>query len=98
MVQTTVKVEKKTWKLLTDNDVSAVRVQNRGAYGVYIQATSTTAAPTSSDIGTHGEIWVQTLEGWTADRLLSELFPGVTNAKRLWAWSNYGADISVSYA
>lgn len=78
---TTIDLNTGDWQQLTTADVSAARVQNVGAYELFIQATAGTTPPTSST----GALTYLPGQGFDASSTLANLFPGVTGANRLWA-------------
>lgn len=82
------------WTELTDGDVTACRVDNQGGYDVILQATVGATAPTSSA----GSQLLSARKTLTADMLLSDLFPGVAGANRLWARSGCETSVEVSHA
>ncbi|MGD9918009.1 MAG: hypothetical protein AB7U46_08315 [Paenirhodobacter sp.] len=97
--QATIDIPRRTWTMVTQSLVSALRIQNCGPYDVLVMATPDATAPTSEDIGSHGEMQLARGEGWGADRDLSELFPGaITTTAHLWVYSSAGAGVSVSHA
>jgi hypothetical protein len=71
------------WFQITDNIVSALRVQNRiTGHSVLLQATTGTTAPTS----TVGAIELRSHQVWLADTPLSVAFPGViATGGHVWA-------------
>jgi len=83
------------WTLLTDSDVTELRVQNTDAVVVELQATAGTTEPSSRGgaltLGAGGIV--------LPDTTLANLFPGVTGAARIWALPRGGvATLSVSHA
>lgn len=78
---TSIKLDQGTWQQLTNADISAARVENVGAYRLFIQATAGTTPPTS-DLGA---LEYDPGQGFAADQTLAILFPGITGANRLWA-------------
>lgn len=68
-----------TWTQITDGDVTSITFQNRGSLEMEVIATPNTTAPAESAVGLiygggQGE----------ANRLLSDLFPGITAPRRVW--------------
>lgn len=103
MAQTvTISIPAKSWTLITTAAVAAARVQNVGPYGVWVTATTAAVAPSDANVGMIGEIYLQSMHGFSGDLTLSELFPGTIVASPytgyLWVWSNQAARISVSHA
>ena len=95
MANTDIVLPNNVWTLLTDGNVSALRVQNIGEDVIQIQATSGTTAPTSAA----GSIWLNPGEGQAADQTLVALFPGVASAARVWGRPlNAASKASVSHA
>lgn len=82
------------WTQLTDGDVSAIRVQNVGTGAIWIKARVGAGALTT--LG--GAICLDALMTIGADMSLSDLFPGVSGANRVYAWSESGGLASVSHA
>lgn len=82
------------WTPLTDADVTSITFQNRGSLSMEVIATPNATAPLASDVGViydggQGE----------ANRLLADLFPGVTAPRRLWARADSGTrQVFVSHA
>lgn len=68
------------WVMVTDANVSSVTFQNLTQGGMFISATNGLTAPTNDD----GAISYGSGQG-ERNVLLSDLFPGVTGANRLWA-------------
>lgn len=83
-----------TWTLLTNGDVTALRVQNLGSGAVYIKARVGTGA--LSSIG--GAICLDSMMAIGADQSLADLFPGVSGANRVYGYSDAGGVVSVSHA
>ena len=82
------------WTLLTDSDVTALRAQNRSPWTIILQATSGTSEPSS--VG--GGVALRGGEILLPDVPLSDLFPGVSSAARVWAYLDYyDAAVSVSH-
>lgn len=83
------------WTELTDseNATGVVTLQNRGRYEVRILATTDGTAPSaSSEAG-----WVYQKNEADA-RSLADMYPGLSTPVRLWAWSDNGGSVMVSYA
>ena len=98
MAHTTKTILPAQWTLLNESAVAAARIQNvMKVSGVWIQATASAVTPSAENVGTNGEVWLESMLGWSADRMLSELFPGVPGAAYLWAWSTTGGKVSISH-
>jgi hypothetical protein len=81
------------WEQITNADVTEITFQNTGGRAVIIQATSGTTSPTD-DAG----LVYQPGQG-EANRSLSEIFPGVSGANRVWARvDNLTTTLFVSHA
>jgi len=94
MANVTINVRQREWKLLTDSDITSARFQVLATPGLFIQGSNGTDAPTT----TQGAIFYEHGEG-EVDRALSEIFPGITDANRLWAFMPHGSGaVSVSHA
>jgi len=91
---TTLTIQPATWTLITDSDVSAARWVNTGPATVWIKATTDTTAPTSNA----GAVPYPPFVGESADRLLSDIWPGLTGADRLWAYCDVLGQVSISHA
>jgi len=88
---TTVDVPVDAWVELTDADVELITFQNQTGT-VYVQAT-TGVAPTSWQ----GSVEYNPGEG-ERNVYLSDIWPGVTGAVRVWAYSDGGSQVFVSHA
>ena len=90
---TTTNIPAATWTQLTDADVTTITFQNVGGDSVLIKATTNTTAPTT-DAGA-----VRYPPG-TGERnvAMSDLFPGLSGADRLWAYAKDGGRVMVSHA
>lgn len=82
------------WGQLTNADVTALRVQNLNGYEIKIKATVGAVAPTSDA----GAIVLAAGQAIAADLTLAQLFPGVSGANRVYAFSDAPALVSVSHA
>ena len=93
---TTVTVPEGVWTELTDANITGLTFLVKGPQGadVYIEAT-TGASPTADDLD--GAVSYRPGQG-ERNVALSDLFPGVTGADRVWAYSTNGpAQIFVSH-
>lgn len=79
------------WTLVTDSDVTELRIQNIGYGTVFLKAT-VGATPPANDEGS-----VRLPQGTiiASNYTLAELFPGIVGANRLYA---RGHKVSVSHA
>lgn len=93
MAHINISVPAKTWTLLTTSDVTYVRVQNVGLFGLSLQATTGETAPTDLQ----GAVSLDAGLMISADVAVGDLFPGVSGAKRLWAYSGNATTVSVSH-
>lgn len=82
------------WTQITDGDVTSLRVQNVGTGAIWIKAR--VGAGALASLG--GAICLDPLMTIGADMTLAELFPGVSGANRVYAWSDMGGIASVSHA
>lgn len=82
------------WVLLTNADVTALRIQNRSGISIILQATVGAGAPS----GDGGAVELLPYGALAADMTLAQLWPGVPGANRVWARSWSGAMVSVSHA
>jgi hypothetical protein len=90
---TTVPVDT-TWTQITDANITEITFQNIGASAIYIQGTVGAVAPGANDLG----VLYRPGEG-EAKRALSDLFPGVSGANRVYAKSaSTAAQVFVSHA
>jgi hypothetical protein len=90
---TTVSVSANTWTQLTDADVVNITFQNISSNFVLIKATADTSAPTDKN----GAVRYNPGQG---ERFVavSDLFPGVAGADRVWAWAEENSIVMVSHA
>lgn len=87
----------RTWTELTANDCTAVAVQAQSAYPILLTAT-TGAAPAAAPDASLATYVLSPGDLLPASVWLADLWPGVTGAKRLWAWSEgSGARAAVSH-
>lgn len=89
----TVSVPAGAWTQLTNADVSAIRAQNLNGYPIKIMGTVGAVAPTTDA----GAIVLAAGQAIAADLTLAQLFPGVTGANRVYAFSDAPALVSVSH-
>jgi len=88
---TTISIPRDQWVELTNADVDLITFQNQNGT-VYVQAT-TGAAPTNLD----GSVEYNPGEG-ERNVYLSDVWPGVTGAVRVFAYSEGGSQVFVSHA
>lgn len=94
MAQNTKKSVGNTWTQLTDANVTAITFQNISSLPVAVTATNGATPPAESEeglayAGGQGEV----------NRLLADLFPGVSGANRVWARASAGTQqVFVSHA
>lgn len=94
-MHTDVTVEKKIWKLITPAAVASLACQNLTTSEICLQATSTSAPPTS----VKGAQRIVPMDSLLEDILLSVFFGGVgAGPYFVWLWSEVGGDVRVSYA
>ena len=89
-------VNNTAYTLLTNSDVTAIRVQNQSGVQVLVQVNTSATLPTSDA----GAILLNPWEGLDASLTLAQLFPGVS-ATRVFAKTasfGAGAQVSVSHA
>ena len=91
---TTVTLTARTWTQVTNSDANAVRVANLGTEPIWVMATVGAVAPTSFA----GGLPLLTGQVMAADLSLAQLFPGVAGANRVYVYSPYASQVSVSHA
>jgi len=91
---TTTTIPAATWTMITASDVTAVSVQNQSVRVIHLKATVGTTAPTD----TLGSRIIPPYGSFTAQYLLSEIFPGVAGANRVWAYADAAANLAYSHA
>lgn len=85
-------VTAKTWTELTNGDITDITFQVRGGACI-IAGTSGSSPSADSRVG------VRYLDGQgERNAALSDLFPGVSSADRVWAYSNTDSAVYVSHA
>lgn len=89
----TVTVPAVTWTQLTAGDVTAITFQNLGAATLKVKGTVGANAPSDDT----GSISYTKFQG-ERNVLLSDLFPGVSGANRVYAYIADGGDVAVSHA
>jgi len=93
MADTTITLVPGDWTMLPANDVSAISLQNQGGWAVELKATAGTTAPTTRDGARH----IRPYAGVAADLTLSQIWPGVSGANRVWAYCDGAVNVAVSY-
>lgn len=91
---TDIAVPAATWTLLTDSDVTALRVQNYGQVAVFLKATAGATPPSD----TTGSISLPPDAVLAADLTLADVWPGVASATRVYAYCADAVTLSVSHA
>lgn len=95
----TITIPPRVWTQLTNADVSAVSFQVLGNNPVSIAATAGAVAPAAGPGGTESARVFWTGDHIPATVFLSDLWPGLAGANRLWAWAEGdGGKIAVSHA
>lgn len=82
-----------TWTQLTDADITAITFQNISGNFVLVKGTVGAVAPTNIT----GAIRYNPGQG-ERNVALSDLFPGVSGANRVYAYAQDGAQVVVSHA
>lgn len=90
---TTINVAANTWTQLTDANIATITFQNIADNHIRVKATVGASAPTNLT----GAIRYNPGQG-ERNVALSDLFPGVSGANRVYAWSETGAAVVVSHA
>lgn len=85
---------KGVWRQVTNGNVTALRVQNRGGYPVFLQATIGEVEP--ADL--RGALELRPGDTLAADLTLAQLWPGVAGANRIYAWCASNSEVSASHA
>lgn len=88
-----VQIPAQTWTLLTSSDVTAFTFQVATKSQLRLTATVGTTPPAEDAPG-----WLFGPGEGDKDRALTELFPGVTGANRVWGWMDYAGAVMVSHA
>lgn len=90
---TTISLTAGAWTQLTDANVPSITFQNVGSNHIVIKATVGAVAPTNAT----GSIRYNPGQG-ERNVLLSDLFPGVIGANRVYAYSDAITPVVVSHA
>lgn len=94
MAQNTTKtLTANAWTQLTDADITSITFQNIGGYHILVKATTDTTTPTDFD----GSIRYNPGQG-ERNALMTDLFPGLSGADRVWAYSDQAVQVFVSHA
>lgn len=91
---TTIKLESSVWTLLTDANVTALRVKMQSGDRLLLKATVGATAPTTSA----GAIALDPLQILPADVVITSIWPGVIGANRVYGYIATGGTVSVSHA
>jgi len=90
---TTINIAAATWTQLTDANVTSITFQNISGHYVLVKGTVGAVAPTDLS----GAVRYNPGQG-ERNVALTDLFPGVSGANRVYAWSQDGAQVVVSHA
>lgn len=90
---TTLSITASTWTLLTDSNVSSITFQNVGSNHILVKGTVGATPPSNSN----GAIRYNPGQG-ERNVLLTDLFPGVSGATRIYAWAEAATPVVVSHA
>jgi len=90
---TDININAKTWTQLTDADVSAITFQNKSGHAAFVKATTDATPPTS----TAGAIRYNPGQG-ERNATVSDLFPGISGADRIYVYSDEPVTFFVSHA
>lgn len=82
------------WTLITANNVTALRAQNKTGNTVQLMATVGEVSPASDG----GALNLREFETLAADLTVAQLWPGVSGANRVYAKCQFPIQISVSHA
>lgn len=90
---TVVRVRAGQWSQLTNADATNVTFQNRGPYEVYVAATTSAVEPTDT-------LTALRYEPGQGERkvAITDLFPGLAAADRLWAFCEAECEVFISHA
>lgn len=81
------------WTQLTDADVTNITFQNISGYHMLVKATTDATTPTDAS----GSIRYNPGQG-ERNVAMTDLFPGLTGADRVWAYSDQAIEVFVSHA
>ena len=90
---TTLSITAQTWTLLTNSNVTALTFQNVGSNHILIAGTVGATPPSDYT----GAIRYNPGQG-ERNAALSDLFPGVSGANRVYAWADAATPVVVSHA
>lgn len=90
---TTINTTANSWVQLTDANITSITFQNVGSNHILIKATVGASAPTD----TNGSIRYNPGQG-ERNSTLSDLFPGVSGANRVYAYATEIVPVVVSHA
>ena len=90
-----VAVPAQTWTQLTSGNVSSITFQNIGKeHDMFVLGTVGEVAPTGAP---DGAVQYNTGQG-ELNAAMTDLFPGVSGANRVYAWSEHGTEAAVNHA
>lgn len=89
---TTISIAAKDWTQLTNADVASITFQNIGGYYIFVKATTDATKP--ADFAS--AIRYNPGQG-ERNVSLNDLFPGLSGADRVWAYSDQAVDVMVSH-
>lgn len=91
---TTLTLTAGVWTQLSNADITAIRVATLGTEAIWLAATVGATPPSNTD----GAVPLLPGQIMAADLTLSQLWPGVSGANRVYAQSTNTAKVSVSHA
>ena len=90
---TTITLTPNAWTQLTDADVTRITFQNTGGQFILVKGATDATAPTDQT----GAIRYNPGQG-QVNAFLTDLFPGLTGADRVFAYSDSAVGVMVSHA
>lgn len=90
---TSITLTAKDWTQLTDADITSITFQNIGGYHMLVKATTDATKPTDAA----GSIRYNPGQG-ERNVAMTDLFPGLSGADRLWAYADQPVSVFVSHA
>ena len=90
---TTISVPATTWTLLTDGNISSITFQNIGNNALLIKGTVGTTPPSDAN----GALRYNPRQG-ERNAALTDLFPGLSGANRVYAYADDAVQVVVSHA
>lgn len=91
------KVAPRTWLMVTDADVTRLRLQSFSPYAMLVQATVGAVSPAADEQPRAGALQVPGGQIITPDRTLADLWPGKPGVNRVWVFSEIETEVSVSH-